>query len=47
MSEPVKANTVKDPQNLRIITKVNGVKMQDGQTAHMIFPVKQIVSELS
>lgn len=47
MSEPIEARKVPEPQNLRIVTKVNGVQMQDGRTAQMIFPVRQIVSELS
>ena len=47
MSDPVEARKVPDPQNLRIITKINGVKMQDGKTGDMILPVKKIVSELS
>jgi 2-keto-4-pentenoate hydratase/2-oxohepta-3-ene-1,7-dioic acid hydratase in catechol pathway len=36
-----------DPQNLRLITRVNGVVMQDGTTCDMIYPVAQLVSYIS
>ena len=36
-----------DPQSLRLWTKVDGVIMQDGSTADMLFSVKQLVSYIS
>ncbi len=41
------AERVPDPQNLRIRCRVNGETMQDASTADMIFPVAQLISELS
>lgn len=43
----VTADEVNDPQNLDIWLDVNGVRMQDGNTADMIFSVKRLVSEVS
>lgn len=36
-----------DPGSLRLITRVNGVVMQDDTTAKMIFSVQQLIAELS
>ncbi len=47
MSAITPADNVGDPQNLRIETRVNGELMQDASTAQMIFPVRQLISELS
>src|SRR5690606_12283597 len=47
MSEPVPAEQIEDPQSLRIVTKLNGVIMQDAHTSQMIFPVARLVAELS
>ena len=44
LSEPVIASQVADPQNLRIVTKLNGNEMQNESTKAMIFSVKQIIS---
>ncbi len=41
------ANTVPDPQKLRLTLRVNGKVMQDANTGQMIFPVAAIVSILS
>lgn len=38
---------IKDPQNLRISTKVNGKTMQDSSTADMIFSVAKTIAFLS
>jgi 2-keto-4-pentenoate hydratase/2-oxohepta-3-ene-1,7-dioic acid hydratase in catechol pathway len=38
---------VADPQQLRIVTTVNGEIRQDGSTADMIFSVPQLIAELS
>jgi 2-keto-4-pentenoate hydratase/2-oxohepta-3-ene-1,7-dioic acid hydratase in catechol pathway len=38
---------VPDPQNLRLITRVNGETVQDGTTADMVFSVAQILSHCS
>ncbi len=48
MSEIVSADEVGDPAaGLRIVTRVNGEIVQDGNTADMIFGVGQIVAYLS
>jgi 2,4-didehydro-3-deoxy-L-rhamnonate hydrolase len=48
MSEIVTADEVGDPADgLRIVTRVNGEVMQDGNTADMIFSVGEILSYLS
>ena len=36
-----------DPQRLHLWLEVNGVRRQDGNTAHMIFPVAELVAYLS
>jgi len=38
---------IKDPNNLRITTKVNGQTVQDSSTKDMIFDVKKIISFIS
>ena len=43
----VTKDEVTDPQNLRLWTEVDGVRMQDGTTRTMIFNVIQIVSYVS
>lgn len=43
----VTADEVADPQALRLSLAVNGVAMQDGTTADMIFPVAELVAYLS
>lgn len=43
----VPANTIKDPQNLEVICRVNGREMQHGNTKDMIFSVAALVSDLS
>ncbi|KAH8675474.1 fumarylacetoacetate hydrolase [Xylariales sp. PMI_506] len=43
----VSTNVIKDPQTLRISTKLNGKTVQDDNTSDMIFNVKQAVSFLS
>jgi 2-keto-4-pentenoate hydratase/2-oxohepta-3-ene-1,7-dioic acid hydratase in catechol pathway len=47
LSDPVAASAVSDPQNLRILTRVNGELLQDGHTSAMIFPVARLIAELS
>jgi 2-keto-4-pentenoate hydratase/2-oxohepta-3-ene-1,7-dioic acid hydratase in catechol pathway len=42
---PVSA--VPNPQNLRIVTRVNGEVMQDSNTSMMLHPVARIVADLS
>jgi 2-keto-4-pentenoate hydratase/2-oxohepta-3-ene-1,7-dioic acid hydratase in catechol pathway len=41
------AAKVKDPQSLRIVTRVNGVVMQDGNTKDMVFSVANLIAQLS
>ena len=43
----VTKDEIPDPQKLRLWTEVDGVRMQDGTTATMIFGVRKIVSYLS
>jgi 2-keto-4-pentenoate hydratase/2-oxohepta-3-ene-1,7-dioic acid hydratase in catechol pathway len=43
----VTKDEVPDPQNLALWTEVDGVRMQDGTTANMIFGVKNLVSYVS
>jgi 2-keto-4-pentenoate hydratase/2-oxohepta-3-ene-1,7-dioic acid hydratase in catechol pathway len=43
----VTKDEIADPQKLRLWTDVDGVRMQDGTTADMVFSVAFIVSELS
>jgi 2-keto-4-pentenoate hydratase/2-oxohepta-3-ene-1,7-dioic acid hydratase in catechol pathway len=38
---------IKDPNNLRITTKVNGELVQDSTTKDMIFNVKKIINFIS
>ena len=47
LSDPVPASAVPDPQNLRIITKLNGDVMQNESTSAMIFNVKTLIHHLS
>lgn len=43
----VTADEIADPQNLRIVTQVDGETRQNGTTADMVFPVAELVSYLS
>lgn len=43
----VTKDDIPDPHNLRIVTKVNGEVMQDGNTRDMIFKIPYLVSYLS
>jgi 2,4-diketo-3-deoxy-L-fuconate hydrolase len=43
----VTADEVPDPQALRLWTTVNGERRQDGDTRHMVFPVRQLVAYVS
>ncbi|KAK7753269.1 hypothetical protein SLS62_004788 [Diatrype stigma] len=43
----VSADLIKDPQTLKISTKLNGKTVQESNTADMIFNVKQTISFLS
>lgn len=43
----VTADEVPDPQTLEIRSYVNDVQMQHGNTAHMLFPVAQVIEYLS
>lgn len=47
MTVPKPASEVPDPQNLRIVTKLNGTVMQDGNTKDMIFDIKTLINHLS
>lgn len=43
----VTADEIPDPQNLRIVTEVDGVEKQNGSTADMIFSVRYLIAHLS
>ncbi|WP_284990242.1 fumarylacetoacetate hydrolase family protein [Arthrobacter sp. efr-133-TYG-120] len=43
----VTLDEVGDPQDLELVTRVNGVEMQRSNTRHQIFPIARIVSYLS
>ncbi len=43
----IPASEIPDPQNLRLVCRVNGVVMQDTPTSDMIFSVATLISELS
>ncbi|MGD9789539.1 MAG: fumarylacetoacetate hydrolase family protein [Phycisphaerales bacterium] len=43
----VPAREVKDPQDLRVVCRVNGETMQEGTTRDMIFDVATLIAELS
>jgi 2,4-diketo-3-deoxy-L-fuconate hydrolase len=43
----VTADEVPDPQALRLWTAVNGERRQDGNTRHMVFPVRELVAYVS
>jgi acylpyruvate hydrolase len=43
----VPASAISDPQNLRVVTRLNGEVMQDSNTSYMIFDIRRIVSFLS
>jgi 2-keto-4-pentenoate hydratase/2-oxohepta-3-ene-1,7-dioic acid hydratase in catechol pathway len=47
LSERVPARQISDPQDLRIVTTLNGEVMQDASTSEMIFPAAHLVAELS
>src|SRR5919205_1220745 len=38
---------IEDPQNLKIITKVNGETRQNSSSINMVIPIKKIISSLS
>jgi 2-keto-4-pentenoate hydratase/2-oxohepta-3-ene-1,7-dioic acid hydratase in catechol pathway len=43
----VTADEVPDPQNLRVMARLNGETMQDASTAEMIFPVARLIEFIS
>jgi hypothetical protein len=43
----VTADAVPDPQALGLWTTVNGDRRQDGNTCHMVFPVRELVAYVS
>lgn len=47
ISEPVHVSNVPDPQDLTLRTSLNGEVVQESSTEHMIFPVTELISELS
>ncbi|MCH2152344.1 MAG: fumarylacetoacetate hydrolase family protein [Phycisphaerales bacterium] len=47
MTEMVPASKIKDPQQLKLVTKVNGEIRQDASTSEMIFPIIDLLVDLS
>ena len=47
MSESMPVSEVGDLQRLKVLTKVNGVLRQNGNTADMIFPVEELIEYIS
>ena len=47
ISHVASADSIPDPQNLKMRLEVNGKLMQDGSTSQMIFPVAAIISFIS
>lgn len=47
LSKIISTKKIKDPQNLRIQTRVSGELMQDSSTSNMIFSVAKLISDLS
>jgi len=43
----VAADEVKDPADLRVTSRVNGVTKQDSNTRHMYFKIPRLIAELS
>jgi 2-keto-4-pentenoate hydratase/2-oxohepta-3-ene-1,7-dioic acid hydratase in catechol pathway len=43
----VTADEIKDPQNLVVRLRVNGITKQDGNTSMMVFPIRLIIAFLS
>jgi len=47
LSDPVPVAKVSDPQNLRLVTTLNGEVMQDSNTSMMMFSIPRLVAELT
>jgi acylpyruvate hydrolase len=43
LSKSVSISKIDDLQDLKVITKVNGIQKQNGHTADMIFPVEELI----
>jgi 2,4-didehydro-3-deoxy-L-rhamnonate hydrolase len=43
----VTADEIPDPQNLRLCCRVNGTTKQDANTRGMIFPIDELIAQLS
>jgi 2-keto-4-pentenoate hydratase/2-oxohepta-3-ene-1,7-dioic acid hydratase in catechol pathway len=43
----ITADAVKDPDNLRLRTRVNGAVKQDSSTSYLYFKLPRIIAELS
>ena len=43
----IPASEIADPQNLKIVTKVNGKIVQDGTTKNMVFTIAELLEFLS
>jgi len=47
LSESTPISEVGDLQDLKVLTKLNGVQKQNGRTADMIFPVQKLIEYIS
>lgn len=47
VGEPVSAATVGDPSDLAIETRVNGEVVQSGRTSAMLFPIPELLAEIT
>jgi len=47
LSESTPVSEVGDLQDLKVLTKLNGVQKQNGRTADMIFPVPELIEYIS
>ncbi|NNF43224.1 MAG: fumarylacetoacetate hydrolase family protein [Phycisphaerales bacterium] len=47
LSSVAPAAAVRDPQNLRLTTRLNGDLVQEATTRDMVFPVRRLIAEIS
>jgi 2-keto-4-pentenoate hydratase/2-oxohepta-3-ene-1,7-dioic acid hydratase in catechol pathway len=47
LGDAVPVSAIADPQQLHLVTRLNGEVMQDGRTSDMIFPIRRLIAELS
>tara|TARA_B100001059_G_scaffold223820_1_gene249232 strand:+ start:2403 stop:2996 length:594 start_codon:yes stop_codon:yes gene_type:complete len=47
IGQPMPSSKVPDPQNLKLVSRLNGRVLQEASTGDMIFPVARLLAELS